>query len=148
MNFSQLMDKGAGKLNSWKGTEPFCPHLLFCLVLLRFPCAILKMLIMSLGRKWCFDLLVGFFSITIKRNTTYFSDWMHVPYSCPANAADQKSSSVWSYLGSAAWEIVPAVCARCCYWNWWWPLPFAQAGHRQYSYLSWGKFFFCRCHSI
>lgn len=39
-NFSQLMDKGAGKLNSGKGTEPFCPHVLFCLVLLGFPRAI------------------------------------------------------------------------------------------------------------
>lgn len=74
MNFSQLIDKGVGKLNSWKGAEPFCPHLLFCLLLLGFPCAILKMLIMSLWKKWCFDLFVGFFfSITIKKKYSKFS---------------------------------------------------------------------------
>lgn len=133
-NFSQLIDKGVGKLSSWKGIEPFFSphtHLLFYLVLLGFPCAILKMLIMSLDRKWCFDLFVVFFYYN-KNKYSRFS-CLNICVHAAAQQMQQTSSlsSLWCQLGSTGWKTTQAICAKYCYWMWL-LLPLAKTGCKQY----------------
>lgn len=128
-----------------KGNRTLLPTLTILSCIAEVPLCHLKNVNNVFRQKVMFWFTCGFFSITIKINTTHFSDRMHVPTQLPSlcswpeviifTLVPPRKCSMRNFPSSSCQVLLLKVLVAT---------PFVQTGQRQYPYLSLENLFFCK----